>query len=199
MHAWTAAAYNCSGNSVSSAPFSVVVQSQDTMHPVVAVTQRVNTGTVARKSRVLITAGSASQRGSGAKCGAASSRRATLDPAQEPEGCCFRFSTSSGTLLVRVSHLKSIRRSLRELGCGRIEDARARNGDPGGMGARFRRLVLAALPDIEALELVERFFALGAEVVGTPHPVGIFLARCVANASRSGRCRPRVGRAVDDP
>jgi len=67
------------------------------------------------------------------------------------------------------------------------------------MGARFRRLVLAALPDIEALELVERFFALGAEVVGTPHPVGIFLARCVANASRSGRCRPRVGRAVDDP
>ncbi len=38
MHAWTAAAYNRSGNSVSSAPFSVVVQSQDTMHPVVAVT-----------------------------------------------------------------------------------------------------------------------------------------------------------------
>jgi hypothetical protein len=38
--------------------------------------------------------------------------------------------------------------------------------------------VLAAMPDIEAMELVDRFFEIGAEVVGTPHPIGIFLAGC---------------------
>jgi len=38
--------------------------------------------------------------------------------------------------------------------------------------------VLAAMPDIEAMELVDRFFEVGAEVVGTPHPIGIFLAGC---------------------
>ena len=30
----------------------------------------------------------------------------------------------------------------------------------------------------EAMELVDRFFEVGAEVVGTPHPIGIFLAGC---------------------
>jgi hypothetical protein len=34
------------------------------------------------------------------------------------------------------------------------------------------------MPDIEAMELVDRFFELGAEVVETPHPIGIFLAGC---------------------
>jgi hypothetical protein len=34
------------------------------------------------------------------------------------------------------------------------------------------------MPDIEAMELVDRFFEIGAEVVGTPHPIGIFLAGC---------------------
>ena len=45
-------------------------------------------------------------------------------------------------------------------------------------GSRFRRDVLAAMPDIEAMELVERFFEIGTKVVGSPHPVAIFLAGC---------------------
>ena len=45
-------------------------------------------------------------------------------------------------------------------------------------GTRFRRSVLAAMPDIEAMELVERFFEVGALVVGTDHAVAIFLAGC---------------------
>jgi hypothetical protein len=45
-------------------------------------------------------------------------------------------------------------------------------------GERFRRDVLGAMPDIEAMELVERFFEIGAKVVGSPHPVAIFLAGC---------------------
>ena len=45
-------------------------------------------------------------------------------------------------------------------------------------GTRFRRTVLAAMPDIEAMELVERFFALGAEVVDSDNAVAIFLAGC---------------------
>jgi hypothetical protein len=32
------------------------------------------------------------------------------------------------------------------------------------------------MPDIEAMELVEQFFAVGAKVVGTASPVAIFLA-----------------------
>src|SRR5712691_9925455 len=43
-------------------------------------------------------------------------------------------------------------------------------------GARFRRTVLAAMPDIEAMEVVERFFEVGTYVVGTDHAVAIFLA-----------------------
>jgi hypothetical protein len=45
-------------------------------------------------------------------------------------------------------------------------------------GEHFRRSVLSAMPDIEAMELVERFFELGGRLVGTDHPVGIFLAGC---------------------
>jgi hypothetical protein len=45
-------------------------------------------------------------------------------------------------------------------------------------GDRFRRAVLSAMPDIEAMAVVERFFAIGAEVVGSSHPVAIFLAGC---------------------
>lgn len=65
-------------------------------------------------------------------------------------------------------------------------------------GERFRRTVVAAMPDIEAMELVDRFFEVGAEVVGTPHPIGIFLAGCreclgewELQASRWARPSPR--------
>jgi len=53
-----------------------------------------------------------------------------------------------------------------------------RGREPSPPGERFRRTVLAAMPDIEAIEVVDRFFALGARVVGSGHPVGIFLAGC---------------------
>src|SRR5262245_464909 len=45
-------------------------------------------------------------------------------------------------------------------------------------GQRFRRSVLSAMPDIDAMEVVERFFTVGERVVGTDHPIGIFLAGC---------------------
>lgn len=45
-------------------------------------------------------------------------------------------------------------------------------------GTRFRQTVLAAMPDIEAMELVERFFEVDTFVVGTDHTVAIFLAGC---------------------
>ena len=57
-------------------------------------------------------------------------------------------------------------------------DALPRGREPSPPGERFRRTVLAAMSDIEAMELVDRFFEVGAEVVGTPHPIGIFLAGC---------------------
>ncbi len=56
--------------------------------------------------------------------------------------------------------------------------AAPRGREPEPPGERFRRTVLAAMPDIEAMEVVERVFEVGAQVVGTPHPVGIFLAGC---------------------
>jgi len=34
------------------------------------------------------------------------------------------------------------------------------------------------MPDIDAMELVEQFFAVGAKVVGTANLVAIFLAGC---------------------
>ena len=59
-----------------------------------------------------------------------------------------------------------------------VLEALPRGREPSSPGERFRRTVLAAMPDIEAMELVDRFFEVGAEVVGTPHPIGIFLAGC---------------------
>jgi len=56
--------------------------------------------------------------------------------------------------------------------------AQPRGREPLPPGERFRRSVLSAMPDIEAMEVVERFFEVGAHVVGTDHPVGIFLAGC---------------------
>ena len=53
-----------------------------------------------------------------------------------------------------------------------------RGREPSPPGERFRRAVLGAMPDIEAMELVERFFEVGAQVVESPNPVGIFLAGC---------------------
>ncbi len=53
-----------------------------------------------------------------------------------------------------------------------------RGREPSPPGDRFRRAILSAMPDIEAMELVERFFEVGATVVGTDHPVAIFLAGC---------------------
>jgi hypothetical protein len=53
-----------------------------------------------------------------------------------------------------------------------------RGPEPSPPGERFRRAVLSAMPDIDAMEVAERFFALGAQVVGSPHPVAIFLAGC---------------------
>jgi hypothetical protein len=57
-------------------------------------------------------------------------------------------------------------------------EALPRGREPSAPGERFRRTVLSAMPDIEAMELVEQFFALGAKVVGTTNAVGIFLAGC---------------------
>src|SRR5262247_1004349 len=56
--------------------------------------------------------------------------------------------------------------------------AQPRGREPLPLGERFRRSVLSAMPDIEAMEVVERFFEVGAHAVGTDHPVGIFLAGC---------------------
>jgi hypothetical protein len=53
-----------------------------------------------------------------------------------------------------------------------------RGPEPSPPGERFRRAVLSAMPDIEAMEVVERFFTVGTKVVGSPNPVAIFLAGC---------------------
>ncbi len=57
-------------------------------------------------------------------------------------------------------------------------EALPRGREPSPPGERFRRAVLGAMPDIEAMELVERFFEIGAKVVGSPNTVAIFLAGC---------------------
>jgi len=57
-------------------------------------------------------------------------------------------------------------------------EALPRGREPSPPGERFRRAVLSAMPDIEAMELVEHFFTVGVKVVGTPNPVAIFLAGC---------------------
>jgi hypothetical protein len=57
-------------------------------------------------------------------------------------------------------------------------DALPRGREPAPPGERFRRTVLAAMPDIEAIELVEHFFDVGRRAVGSPNPIAIFLAGC---------------------
>jgi hypothetical protein len=57
-------------------------------------------------------------------------------------------------------------------------EALPRGREPSPPGERFRRTVLSLMPDIEAMELVEQFFTVGSEVVGTANPVAIFLAGC---------------------
>jgi hypothetical protein len=44
--------------------------------------------------------------------------------------------------------------------------------------------------DIDRMELVERFFALGRRVVGMDHPIGIFLAGC--RECLAGKCTRRA-------
>jgi hypothetical protein len=78
-------------------------------------------------------------------------------------------------------------------------EALPRGREPSPPGERFRRTVLAAMPDIEAMELVDRFFEVGTEVVGTPHPIGIFLAGCREclgewEVQATGWSRPSSGR-----
>ncbi len=95
------------------------------------------------------------------------------------------------------------------------QQALPRGRDLTAPGERFRRSVLAAMPDIDAMELVERFFEVGARVVGTENPVAIFLAgagvagglggarrgaRADAGARRHGRGRDGgLGRRPSDP
>jgi hypothetical protein len=57
-------------------------------------------------------------------------------------------------------------------------EAVPRGREPLAPGEYFRRAVFSALPDIEAMELVDRFFDVGRRVVGTDHAVAIFLAGC---------------------
>jgi hypothetical protein len=57
-------------------------------------------------------------------------------------------------------------------------DALPRGREPSPPGEHFRRAVLSAMPDIEAMELVERFFELGKRVVSSPNPIAIFVAGC---------------------
>ncbi len=57
-------------------------------------------------------------------------------------------------------------------------EALPRGREPSPPGEHFRHAVLSAMPDIEAMELVERFFTLGRRVVGSPNPIAIFLAGC---------------------
>jgi hypothetical protein len=59
-----------------------------------------------------------------------------------------------------------------------VLQAQPRGREPLAPGERFRRSILSVMPDIEAMELVERFFELGRRVVGTDHAVAIFLAGC---------------------
>jgi hypothetical protein len=77
-------------------------------------------------------------------------------------------------------------------------DALPRGHELSPPGERFRRSVLAAMPDIEAMELVERFFELGKRVVGSPDAVAIFLSGCRECLNeweiQAARPSPRVAR-----
>jgi len=62
--------------------------------------------------------------------------------------------------------------------------------------------VLSAMPDIEAMELVERFFHLGKRVVGSPNPIAIFLAgcrECLPEWELQAAKRPRGPSAASNP
>src|SRR5262249_25141142 len=55
---------------------------------------------------------------------------------------------------------------------------------------------MSAMPDIEAMELVEQFFTVGSTVVGTANPVAIFLAgcrECLPEWELQAACRARTG------
>jgi hypothetical protein len=82
-------------------------------------------------------------------------------------------------------------------------EALPRGREPSPPGERFRRAILGAMPDIEAMELVERFFEIGAKVVGSPNTVAIFLAGCREclpewEIQVVGRGRALRGRRDDD-
>src|SRR5262249_34066019 len=57
-------------------------------------------------------------------------------------------------------------------------EALPRGREPSPPGEHFRRAVLSAMPDIEAMELVEHFFAVGRHVVEATNAIAIFLAGC---------------------
>jgi hypothetical protein len=76
-------------------------------------------------------------------------------------------------------------------------DALPRGREPASPGERFRHDVLAAMPDIEAMELVEHFFTLGKRIVGSPNPIAIFLAGC-RECLPDGSCKP-PGPHADPP
>src|SRR5260370_36726242 len=50
--------------------------------------------------------------------------------------------------------------------------AQPRRCEPLPPGARFRPAVLSAMPDIEAVQIVEHFFEVGVQGVGTEQRVG---------------------------
>ncbi len=83
-------------------------------------------------------------------------------------------------------------------------EALPRGREPSPPGERFRRAVFGAMPDIEAMELVERFFEIGAKVVGSANPVAIFLAGCREclpewEIQAAGRVRTHRECGEDDP
>ncbi len=79
-------------------------------------------------------------------------------------------------------------------------EALPRGREPSPPGERFRRAILSAMPDIEAMELVERFFEIGVRVVGSDHPIAIFLAGCRESLAewevQAAHGHPRRGEAA---
>jgi hypothetical protein len=71
-------------------------------------------------------------------------------------------------------------------------DALPRGREPSPPGERFRRTVLAAMPDIEAMELADRFFEVGPRWWGRRIRSGSFW-RAVGSVSASGSSRPASG------
>src|SRR5262249_7958045 len=67
--------------------------------------------------------------------------------------------------------------------------------EPSPPGERFRQAVLSAMPDIEAMAVGGRFFAIGAQVGGSPHPGGSSWP-AAGSVWPSGKSRPPAGGAV---